>query len=163
MAVASTDGDKEGSNGPSCSRGDSRALLGRVSGIPLTLSPLAFNKGHVSQQSIALMVLVGMKAVTWASVQWRGEQPSQVTSLETWRPASESSIIERENCIPGFWQLASKWRPQGERAGITKSKTAVEQWAAVGLRRDRLDTKPNLLGECNALRDGGHAVKSEKN
>lgn len=150
MVVASIDGDKEGSNGPSCSRGDSRVLLGRMSDISLTLSPLAYYKGRVSQQSIALMVLVGMKAVTHVSVQWRGERPSHITSLETWRPASESSIIERENCIPGFWQLTNKWRPQEDRAGITKSQVATEQWAAVGPRRDRLDRKPNLLGEGNA-------------
>lgn len=68
------------------------------------------------------------------------------TSWDTWKPRRDSSIRERENCIPGFQQLASTWRPQGEWGRMIKSQVAGEEWAAVGSRRDRLDTKPSLPG-----------------
>ena len=43
---------------------------------------------------------------------------------------------------------------------MTKSQVAAEAWAAVGPKRDRLDAKPNLLGEGNAQKGGGCGMKS---
>lgn len=93
--MGSIDGDKEWSSGPPGSGGGSRTLLGRTSDISLTSSPLAFNKRLVSEQSI--------NGVGWNESLYEGlfaverRGASQTTSLETWRPASDSSIKGREN------------------------------------------------------------------